>query len=211
MSSWVLDGRLQKAYCRLLLHLEAMSTLWNSYWTRKQISSNDGFSVLLWAVIGTRCCRTKTKMSVRLRTPISPRERCYYDGSETHDSNLDAESLAVLRLLISRGADPYSRTRHDETLLRFAVGSLQIVSFLIDVGLEVDAVDIEGRTPLHNVAELGFAPVVNRLLDADSDPNKATLIGETALHTAVFWGSPRTFGQSTQHYPDFIEARSKPL
>ena len=132
-------------------------------------------------------------------------------GSETHDPNLDAESLAVLRLLISRGPDPYFRTWHDEPLMYFAVGSLQIVSFLIDVGLEVDAVDIEGRTPLRNAAELGFAPVVNRLLDAGSDSNKATLIGETALHTAVFRGSPRTFGQATQHYPDFIEARSRPL
>jgi len=97
------------------------------------------------------------------------------------------QRAAVVRL-VEKGADREARdpAQSNETLLHRAAreGHAAATELLIAVGAGRNAVDAEGRAPLH-VAALHALDVVEKLLDAEADVDKRDAAGRTPLHVAA--------------------------
>jgi ankyrin repeat protein len=87
----------------------------------------------------------------------------------------------LMKLLLSKGADPKKRTDHGDTALTLAAGigwvdgvtyerspkaNIEAVRFLLDLGLDPNIANSEGRTPLMGAAAKGRNEVVQMLVDA---------------------------------------------
>jgi hypothetical protein len=109
--------------------------------------------------------------------------------------------VELMKLLLSKGADPKIATQNKTTALMVASGigwvegvtfewspqqSLEAVKMLLDLGLDVNAADGDGRTALHGAAHKGRNDVVQLLvdhgakLDALDNGSRDTLTGELA-------------------------------
>jgi len=91
-----------------------------------------------------------------------------------------SSDLELLKLLLSRGADPQIKTDHADTALTAAAGvgwvdgvtyehspkaNVETVKFLLDLGLDPNAANGDGRTPLMVAAAKGRAEVIQILVD----------------------------------------------
>ena len=150
-----------------------------------QAVCNDNFSVLHWAVLRDGCSRTAIKLLLDLGIVLDPLQLVHPGSFKMPDSISTTVRQGIMDVLITRGADPTLANRYGETILHLAVKSLQLVDFLIEAAVDIDAVDIEGRTALHRAAELGCSAVVSRLVHAGSDVNRRTLLGQTPLHRSL--------------------------
>ncbi|XP_030844122.1 ankyrin-3-like [Strongylocentrotus purpuratus] len=96
--------------------------------------------------------------------------------------------LAVVRYLISEGADVNESNNVGWTALHFAAqkGCLDIVDYLLGQGAEVAKGDIDDISPLHVAAFVGHCDVTDHLLRRGAEVNGATKEkGSTALHVGV--------------------------
>lgn len=69
-------------------------------------------------------------------------------------------------------------------------GYAEIVTALIEAGADVNAVDRDGKIPLHRAAGkrgTGYSEIVKVLLEAGCDPNVKDKFGETPLHQAAMY------------------------
>lgn len=151
-----------------------------------QAVCNDKFSVLHWAVLRDGCSRTAIKVLLELGIVTDPLQLVHPGCFRIPDSSSTAARQKIIEVLITQGADLTLSNRYGETVLHLAVRSLQLADFLIEAAVDLDAVDIEGRTALHRAAELGCSAVVDRLVHAGSDVNRRTLLGQTPLHRSFF-------------------------
>lgn len=92
--------------------------------------------------------------------------------------------------LVSRGANPYSRTARGQTAAMLVACScmestLAIVDFLTDTGLNLEAVDKNGWTALMYACQNNNAEVAMHLLDRGSHINAATTDGVTPLMLVI--------------------------
>ncbi len=85
-----------------------------------------------------------------------------------------------MRLLLDHGADPKIATRKNVTALEVAAGvgwvegithewseqeHVEVVKLLLDLGVDVNNVDADGRTAIHGAAHKGRNEVVQVLAD----------------------------------------------
>jgi ankyrin repeat domain-containing protein 17 len=104
-------------------------------------------------------------------------------------------SLALLRVLIDKGAraDPPHTT---PAMFKAATGGhAEVVSFLLQRGAQTDFQNEEGWTALMKAVANGHAETVKVLCDAGADPWKRNTFGRTALDYAR--GLPGTAGLKT--------------
>jgi len=92
--------------------------------------------------------------------------------------------LDMVRKLIDLGADVRRPGMAGMPLMFFAVASRSRanVQAMLEAGVEVDAPDLLGRTPLHHAVELLVDPeIIETLIRAGADVNAVTKSGDTPL------------------------------
>jgi len=104
----------------------------------------------------------------------------------------------VLTAMLARGVDASRTTEHEgQSLLHYAAmkrfASMQLI-LQHQPGLDVNARDESGATPLFLAAWKGIEGAVNHLLELGADPNIPDVDGNTPLHTAARNGLDRVVG-----------------
>ncbi|MEO5923019.1 MAG: ankyrin repeat domain-containing protein [Bryobacteraceae bacterium] len=103
------------------------------------------------------------------------------DGATPFLRAAQSSDVDLMKVLIAAGADPKIRTAHDVTALSVASGiawvegvtfewsrakNVEAVKMLLDLGVNVNQADEEGRTALHGAAHKGRNEIVQMLVDA---------------------------------------------
>ena len=104
----------------------------------------------------------------------------YEDGATPFLRAAQSGDVTVMKLLLAHGADPKIATTNGDTALMVAAGigwvegvtfqwspeeNLEAVKMCLDLGLDPNAVDGDGRTALHGAAHKGSDAVVQLLAD----------------------------------------------
>lgn len=104
----------------------------------------------------------------------------FEDGSTPFIRAAQSSDIDLMKVLIDAGADPRIRTAHDVTALAVASGiawvegvtfewsrekNLQAVKWLLDLGIDPNQQDDEGRAALHGAAHKGYLEVIQMLVD----------------------------------------------
>ncbi|HEU4618056.1 MAG TPA: ankyrin repeat domain-containing protein [Gammaproteobacteria bacterium] len=112
--------------------------------------------------------------------------RNLYLDNATFQNHIDREPvLALIRLLLERGADPNVRTKE----------SPPVREHLLPITWSLEWVDFTGQTPFITAALAGDVTVMHLLLEHGADPHITTYGGTTALMAAagVDWVVSQTY------------------
>ncbi|TFB02620.1 Ankyrin-3 [Trichoderma ghanense] len=94
----------------------------------------------------------------------------------------------VAALLTDAGADVATAAGDGRTALHMAVRFKDITKMLLEHGAAINAVDVEGYTPLYLASMDGTAEVAALLIDRGADVTTAAKDGRTPLHMALSRG-----------------------
>jgi ankyrin repeat protein len=104
----------------------------------------------------------------------------YEDGATAFLRAAQSGDVTLMKLLLERGADPKLQSAHKDTALAVAAGigwvegvtfewspqeSLEAVKMCLDLGIDPNVVDDQGRTALHGAAHKGRTEVIQLLVD----------------------------------------------
>ncbi len=104
----------------------------------------------------------------------------YEDGATAFLRAAQSGDVTLMKYLLAHGADPKIPTAHNDTALAVASGigwvegitfewsqkeNIEAVKMCLDAGIDVNAVDSEGRTALHGAAHKGRTDVIQMLVD----------------------------------------------
>jgi uncharacterized protein len=104
----------------------------------------------------------------------------YEDGATPFLRAAQSGDVTLMKLLLQRGADPKIPSAHNDTALAVAAGigwvegvtfewspqeSLEAVKMCLDLGIDPNVVDDQGRTALHGAAHKGRTDVIQLLVD----------------------------------------------
>jgi ankyrin repeat protein len=104
----------------------------------------------------------------------------YEDGATPFLRAAQSGDVTLMKLLLAKGADPKIATAHNDTALAVAAGigwvegvtfewspqqSVEAVKMCLDLGIDPNAADDQGRTALHGAAHKGRTDVIQLLVD----------------------------------------------
>lgn len=95
--------------------------------------------------------------------------------------------LAVVELLLGRGAKLEAQNKYGETPLHTAAGVRRrpIIELLLDRGAQIEARENNGRTPLFNAIENQHVDVVRLLIQRGANINVKDMLSRLPLHEAA--------------------------
>jgi ankyrin repeat protein len=99
--------------------------------------------------------------------------------------------LAILELLVSKGADVKAVSNGGRTPLHYAslFGNPVTAEFLVSEGASINAEDIKGASPLHLAAVNGHLDAIKFLVSKGSNIHSTAKDGATVLHYAAMKGN----------------------
>ena len=149
------------------------------------------------------------------------------DGATPFVRAAQSGDVTLMRLLLAHGADPKIRTTNDVTALAVAAGigwvegvtyewsekdNLEAVKMCLDLGIDVNTRDGDGRTALHGAAHKGRNAVVQLLVDhgarldardnGSRDTVSGALLGHNWLPVDYAEGLVRVGVQSAIAHPE---------
>jgi hypothetical protein len=131
---------------------------------------------------------------------LVPRERNTGDDRDRTKELVEAAKkgdLAVVKMLLDKGADPKSKEKDGATSLMYAAveGHLAVARLLLDKGADVNARDSAGWSPLIGATLGNRLAVAELLLEEGADINaKENVYGWSALIHAVVKGNSQIIG-----------------
>ena len=168
----------------------------------------------------------RAKDSTETRT-IFTMQWLYEDGATPFLRAAQSADVTLMRLLLAHGADPKIPTTNNVTALAVAAGigwvegvtyewsekdNLEAVNMCLDLGIDVNARDGDGRTALHGAAHKGRTAVVQLLVDhgakldakdnGSRDTVNGTLLGHNWLPVDYAEGLVRVGVQSAIAHPE---------
>jgi len=151
----------------------------------------------------------------------------YEDGATPFLRAAQSGDITLMRLLLARGADPKIPTTNNVTALAVAAGigwvegvtyewseadNVEAVKMCLDLGMDVNARDGDGRTALHGAAHKGRNAVVHLLVDhgakldakdnGSRDTVNGALLGHNWLPVDYAEGLVRVGVQSAIAHPE---------
>jgi len=101
---------------------------------------------------------------------------------------IESENMPIIRCLVDRGA---TIAQNNNKILLFAIkiGNLDLIKFLIEVGVDVNHCSNHGTTPLIFTIERGNLELVKFLITNKADPNTKDYYGHTPLIKAIVVGN----------------------
>ncbi|MEP7352044.1 MAG: ankyrin repeat domain-containing protein [Acidobacteriota bacterium] len=154
----------------------------------------------------------------------------FEDGATPFLRAAQSSDLDLMKLLLERGADPKIRTAHDVTALSVASGIAwvegvtfewsrekndQTVKMLLDLGIDPNQADDEGRVALHGAAHKGRNEVIQMLVDKGAkldahdmgsrDTVNGAMLGFTWIPLHYAQGLVRVGVQSAKAHPETAE------
>ena len=99
--------------------------------------------------------------------------------------------FAGMEMLFKAGADPLALDAQGNTVMHHACKggngkySVDVASYLKDMGVPLDEQSLTGNTPLHLAAVVGDLPCVQYLLEFGASPHKKNIKGEAPAHSAA--------------------------
>lgn len=132
----------------------------------------------------------------------NPGDRSLGEGSTPFMRAAQAADVAMMRLLVNRGADPRLTQANGTTALMLAAsgrqagedeetgapdqsGGARAIDFCLEVGLDIHAASANGDTALHRAVANGAVPAVRRLLERGADPHAGNAKGDSPLALAA--------------------------
>ncbi len=112
----------------------------------------------------------------------------YFDAARRAD-------LRMLKLCVEKGVDTKAKDEVGRSALLMAVRdgrSLELLSYLHGIGLDVDEPDARGRTALADAASLGEFKLVDYLIEQGAEVNHKDEQGQSPLYNAVLGGDLET-------------------
>lgn len=111
------------------------------------------------------------------------------------------ESLPIVELLLSRGADVQAQTNDGNNALMLAVekNNSEVVKLLVGKGADINAGDSNGVTPLMNASGRGLLDIVRLLVEAGADVNARSKRGYTSLMRAARDGNAESVRYLLEH------------
>ena len=98
---------------------------------------------------------------------------------------------AVVKLLVSKGADINAKSKDGRTPLHLAIafdrssGAVEMLRLLLARGADVNTRDKLGDTPLHTAASAGNTDIVEALVSGGANVNATDRNGDTPLKVAI--------------------------
>ncbi|GFF85248.1 hypothetical protein CNMCM6936_006934 [Aspergillus lentulus] len=168
---------------------EAIVNLIGGRCAQDQVATCQGYTPLHLAISGDR--NKIAKMLINAGFDLSAKDLggqtpLHWACSQSGRNNNFAE---LVQLMLAKGADPSIVGRFQETLLHAILWADQkpnitVVQMVIDAGVDVNALDIDGFSPLWWSVTNGHEDAFELLLARGADPHIRTPHG-TILHEAV--------------------------
>jgi ankyrin repeat protein len=181
-------------------------------------------------VCGTNSTATECKGdSTETRTNFTM-QWLFEDGATPLLRAAQSSDVDLIKLLMERGADPKIKTAHDVTALSVASGIAwvegvtfewsrekndQTVKMLLDLGIDPNQADDEGRVALHGAAHKGRNEIVQMLVDhgakldahdmGSRDTVNGAMLGYTWIPLHYAQGLVRVGVQSAKAHPETAE------